>query len=91
LLHANFLFRLASGSRNAVQGSQDRETSLLERLGVTSRLDEKVEVVVEGARQNIDAFIAFLDKEYDFLISPKEKEVKNLKAKGDLTEFHIEP
>ena len=57
---------------------------------VTNRPDGKVEVVVEGSRENAEAFIAFLDKKYDFLISPKEKEVKKLKAKGDLTEFRIE-
>jgi len=57
---------------------------------VTNRADGKVEIVVEGARSNVDAFILFLDKKYDFWISPKEKEVKKLKAKGDLTGFHIE-
>jgi acylphosphatase len=57
---------------------------------VTNLPDGKVEIVVEGTKKNVEAFIDFLDEKYDFLISPKEKEIKKLKTKGDLTEFQIE-
>lgn len=36
---------------------------------VKNRPDGKVEVVVEGPLQNVDAFIAFLDKKYNLGVS----------------------